>query len=212
MKVTIIDYGLGNLLSIQRAFEYCGAEVIMTQRPDEVLAAEYLVLPGVGAFQDGMYGLQQRGLVEPIQEYATKQRPFLGICLGMQLMMDSSEEFGFCRGLSLIKGPVKAIPNTAPDGIQHKIPHIGWKPLQCSQNCSSWEKTILDGLPAKSYVYFVHSYTPVPLSEDNRLADCYYNGYRLSAVIQEGALYGCQFHPEKSGPVGISIIKNWLRR
>ncbi|MDF2500960.1 MAG: hisH [Anaerosporomusa subterranea] len=211
MKVTIIDYGLGNLLSIQRAFEYCGAEVNITQNSCDILTADRLVLPGVGAYQDGMIGLKQHNLIQAIQQFVSTGKPFLGICLGMQLMMDSSEEFGYCDGLGLIKGPVKAIPDTGVDGQPHKIPHIGWKALQHAEKDQAWENTILSGLRENEFVYFVHSYVSIPIRDENRLADCFYNGQRLCAVIREGNAYGCQYHPEKSGPVGISILKNWLQ-
>ena len=126
ISVTVIDYGVGNLLSVSRALEHCGAQVDLADNPAQIARAHRLVLPGVGAFKDGMDGLRERALVEPIRQYASGGRPLLGICLGMQLLLDVSEEFGAHEGLGLIPGRVAAIPATTADGVPHKIPHIGW--------------------------------------------------------------------------------------
>jgi imidazole glycerol-phosphate synthase subunit HisH len=208
-KVTVIDYGTGNLLSVSRAFEKFEMEVILTDSPEQILQAEKLVLPGVGAFKNGMQGLQDRGLIDPIRAYAELGRPFLGICLGMQMMLDESDEFGSTKGLGLIPGSVQVIPKTTADGEAHKTPHIGWSPLEVSQNRSGWENTILAALPVNAEVYFVHSFTAKPTDENHRLADCYYNGRRIAASIKSGNLYGCQFHPEKSGTFGLKIIEGF---
>lgn len=207
-SVTVIDYGIGNLLSVRRAFEHCGAEVILTDSPAMIKKAEHLVLPGVGAFADGMAGLRERNLINAIRSYAQENRPFMGICLGMQMMLEIGEEFGTHEGLGLINGKVSLIPDTGVDGTAHKIPHIGWNSLAASAN---WDETILHGIAPGEAVYFVHSYTAVPLSADNRLADCVYNGQIISAVIRSGNLYGCQFHPEKSGQIGLKIIDNFQK-
>ena len=129
MKVTIIDYGLSNLLSVQHAFAHFGAETLLTSKPEDVLAADALVLPGVGAFQDGMAGLEKLGLVEPIRQKAAAGTPLLGICLGMQMLFDESEEFGLHKGLGLIPGRVVKIPDTDADGCPQRVPHISWNPL-----------------------------------------------------------------------------------
>ena len=208
-RVTIIDYGIGNLLSVQRACVYWGAEVDFTDSPGDIDRAEYLILPGVGAFADGMAGLRERGLIEPIRKYAAQNRPFMGICLGMQMMLEVGEEFGKHEGLGLIPGIVTKIPDTGLDGQAHKIPHIGWNSLSLPQY-SEWDKTILHGIIPGSAAYFVHSYTAMPTQDSNRLADCDYNGRVISAAIRSGNLYGCQFHPEKSGPIGLKIMKKFL--
>lgn len=207
--ITVIDYGMGNLLSVMRAFEHCGAEVVITDSPDVVKKAERLVLPGVGAFADGMAGLRERGLIGPIREYAFSDRPFLGICLGMQMMMDVSDEFGLHEGLGLLKGRVAAIPPCGADGTLHKIPHIGWNSLVLSKGRRDWSDTIFKDISENAYVYFVHSFAVVPEDGAVRLADCIYNGLVLNAAVNSGKLYGCQFHPEKSGPVGLGIIRNF---
>ena len=131
-KVTVIDYDRGNLFSVRKAFEHCGAEVEIAQSAERVLAAERLVLPGVGAFGDAMEALGRRGLIEPVQEYAKSGRPFLGICIGMQLMFDGGEEFGDHEGLGLIAGRVVAIPDTDSKGRPHKVPHVGWTRLDAA--------------------------------------------------------------------------------
>lgn len=210
-RVTIIDYGIGNLLSVQRACVYWGAEVDFTDSPGDIGRAEYLILPGVGAFADGMAGLRERKLIEPIRQYAAQNRPFMGICLGMQMMLEVGEEFGSHEGLGLIPGIVAKISDTGIDERAHKIPHIGWNSLiyPPSEN-AEWDETILQGVVPGSAAYFVHSYTAMPANDANRLADCDYNGRVISAVIRSGNLYGCQFHPEKSGIVGLKIIQSFL--
>lgn len=207
--VTIIDYGIGNLLSVARAFEHCGANVVLTDDARKITDADYLVLPGVGAFADGMAGLVKRRLVEPIKSFAAKQRPFLGICLGMQMMLEKSEEFGINEGLGLIPGKVVAIPAVGSDGTPHKIPHIGWNEISAPLDIS-WKGSILCNIPENSSFYFVHSYTAVPALHKDRLADCYYNGQLIAAAIKRDNQYGCQFHPEKSGHLGLQIVKNFI--
>ncbi|MFH1304181.1 MAG: imidazole glycerol phosphate synthase subunit HisH [Planctomycetota bacterium] len=208
-KVVIIDYGAGNLLNVVRAFEHCDAEVSIAESANAILGAERLVLPGVGAFSDSMRELKNREMIEPILAYAASGKPLLGICLGMQLLLDSSEEFGNWDGLGLIPGNVVGIPETGIDGAPHKIPHIGWNELT-SGKCESWGKTVLDSIPEGSTVYFVHSFMAVPTNDQHRLADCDYDGRQVCAAVQRENIIGCQFHPEKSGPVGLQIIQNFL--
>ena len=206
-KVTIIDYGIGNVLSVKRAFEYCGAEVIVTSDPKLVYEAERLVLPGVGAFSDGMKGLKDRDLIKPIRMYAKENKPFLGICLGMQMMMDKGEEFGNHEGLGLISGNVIKIPSFDLNGNKKKIPHIGWNFLLEESN---WSGTILQGINKDENVYFVHSYMAEPLKKENVLATCFYKEQKIVSVLRSGNLYGCQFHPEKSGSIGLKIIYSFI--
>ena len=209
-RVTVIDYGIGNLLSVSRALERCGAEVLLTSDPLLITRADRLVLPGVGAFADGMAGLRERGLIDPIREYARSGRPLLGICLGMQMMLDTSEEFGSHEGLGLIPGKVSAIPVTGVDGRPHKIPHIGWNELMPPSPATNWKGTILEDIPTNAAAYFVHSYAAVPAHPEHRLADCHYDGQVISAVIRSGSTYGCQFHPEKSGETGLRILRRFI--
>lgn len=206
-KVIVVDYGIGNVLSVTRALAHVGAEASLSNSPHEVEHAERLVLPGVGAFSDGMGGLDAAHLTDAVKRYAQRGRPFLGICLGMQMMLDTSFEFGTHHGLGLVPGTVVPVPQSAADGRPHKIPHIGWNGLI---PMSDWTGTPLARLPAGAGVYFVHSFMAEPSDPADRLADCDYNGRRISAVIRRGHLFGCQFHPEKSGFVGLKILENFV--
>jgi glutamine amidotransferase len=210
MRVTVVDYGLGNLFSVKTALEHCGASVEVTDSADAVARAPRLILPGVGAFADGMSGLRQRNLIAPIREYAASGRPFLGICLGMQMMMDCAEEFGLHDGLAVIPGKVVAIPRIGIDGSPHKIPHIGWSDLVAPRIQTDWQDSILDGLRPGAAMYFVHSYMAVPADRSHTLAVCVYSGHPVTAVIRKGSLYGCQFHPEKSGEDGLDLLRRFL--
>lgn len=210
MKVTVIDYGLSNLRSVQNAFAHCGAETMLTSSPADVRAAEALVLPGVGAFRDGMAGLERLGLVEVIRQKATEGTPLLGICLGMQMLFDASEEFGTYSGLGLIPGRVVKIPDTDLQGHPQKVPHISWDPLFPAGGRTDFSGTVLAGVTPGQECYFIHSYEAKPSHEEDRLADTRYGGRSVCAVAAHGAVVGCQFHPEKSGPVGLSIISQFL--
>ena len=208
-RVAIVDYGLGNLLSVARAVEKCGAEADFVQTAEAVSGAERLVLPGVGAFANGMEGLRERGLVEPLRDYARTGRPFLAICLGMQMLMEVSEEFGTHEGLGLVPGRVRAIDPATIEGAPHKIPHIGWNELRPSNGDETWNKSVLRDVEQGSYAYFVHSFAVEPSDDSYRVADCYYDGRRISAVIQSNNIFGCQFHPEKSGDTGLRVMRRF---
>lgn len=209
--VTVVDHGAGNLLSVCRALAYCGADVRVAETAEAIEGAERLVVPGVGAFADAMRCLRDRRLIEPITRYYDRSRPFLGICVGMQVMMECGEEFGTHPGLGLVDGVVKAIPATDADGRSRKIPHVGWSRISAAAGANGWRDTILDQLEDGSFVYFVHSFAAWPAQAADRLADAQYEGCTISAVIRRGLAYGCQFHPEKSGPVGLRILENFLR-
>ncbi len=208
--VVVVDYGIGNLLSVTRALESCGASVTVTSDPKLIVEAERLLIPGVGAFADGMAELAERALVEPIQDYASKGRPLLGICLGMQLLFSESEEFGSCAGLDLLAGKVAAIPNLTQSGQWRKTPHIGWNELLRAGGRESWDGSLLAGVPEMAATYFVHSFSAQPSEFAVRLADCDHEGFMVSAAVQSNHICGCQFHPEKSGEIGLSIVRNFL--
>ena len=211
MKITVIDYGLSNLLSVQHAFAHFGAETLVTGKPEDVLAADALVLPGVGAFKDGMAGLEKLGLIEPICQKAAAGTPLLGICLGMQMLFDESEEFGLHKGLGLIPGRVVKIPDTDADGSPQRVPHISWDPLYPAGGRTDFAGTALENVKPGEECYFIHSYEAKPAQEADRLADTVYGGRQVCAAAQRGSVLGCQFHPEKSGQVGLKIIAQYLK-
>lgn len=209
-EITIVDYGVGNLLSVQRGFEHCGAKVILTSDPERILAAKRVVLPGVGAFGNAMQALEQMGLVAVIRELAHRQTPLLGICLGMQLLLDESEEFGITAGLGLIPGRVIPVPAQTISEETQKIPHIGWSALHPSSALCEWNGTLLqDNRPGEA-AYFVHSYMAVPSVPAHCIADCVYGGHKIAAVIGRDQITACQFHPEKSGEVGLKILHRFI--
>lgn len=210
MKITVIDYGLSNLRSVQNAFARCGAETLLTSSAADVRAAEALVLPGVGAFRDGMAGLERLGLVEVIRQKAVEGTPLLGICLGMQMLFDESEEFGICPGLGLIPGRVVKIPAEDVQGKPQKVPHISWDPLFPAGGHPDFDGTVLERVTPGQECYFIHSYEAKPAKEADRLADTRYGGRGVCAVAAHGSVVGCQFHPEKSGPVGLSILSQFI--
>ena len=207
MKMVIVDYGLSNLLSVQRAFVHCGAEVEITGSRSKILAADALVLPGVGAFKDGMQGLGDLCLVDALQAKAAAGTPLLGICLGMQMLLDESDEFGLHRGLGLIPGRVERIPAVDTNGAAQAVPQVGWNSLLPPAEKRGFDGTVLAGVVPGQQVYFVHSYEAKPAKESYRLANTVYGGRTVCAAVARGNVMGCQFHPEKSGEVGLRILK-----
>ncbi len=208
-EVTVIDYAVGNLLSVQRGFEHCGAKVILTADPEQILAAKRVVLPGVGAFANAMLALEGLGLVAVIRELGQRKTPLLGICLGMQLLLEESDEFGVTTGLGLIPGRVIAVPDLALSGATQKIPHIGWSELQPSNVATGWQHTLLQDNHSGEAAYFVHSFMAVPTNPSHRIADCLYGSHKIAATIGRDNITGCQFHPEKSGEVGLKILRRF---
>lgn len=206
----VIDYGMGNLLSVRRGLEHCGAKVNVTADPDAILSAAWAVLPGVGAFADGIAGLRRQGLDAVVREVAGRGIPLLGICLGMQMLLDESDEFGITAGLGLIPGRVIPVSSTTADGRPQKIPHIGWNALVLPQGREGWEGTLLQHVKPGEAVYFVHSFMANPTAPGHRIADCLYGGMPVSAAIGRDNVQGCQFHPEKSGEVGLRVLRRFL--
>lgn len=207
-EVIVIDYGVGNLLSVQRGLEKCGAKVIVTSDPKIILDGNRVVMPGVGAFSNAMKALKDLGLIEVLSELSERKTPLLGICLGMQLLLDESEEFGMTKGLGLIPGRVIPVPNQTNMGEKQKIPHIGWSSLQNSRS-KGWSNTLLQNNKPGDDAYFVHSFMAVPSDSNNLIAECNYGGMKIAAVIGKDQITGCQFHPEKSGEVGLEILRNF---
>lgn len=207
-SVIVVDYGSGNLLSVQRALEHVGAKVKLSGDPQKIINADRVLFPGVGAFGNAMRTLNHLGLTDALLAYTEKERPFLGVCLGMQMMLDNSEEFGAHNGLGLIAGSVCAIPKTNENGDAHKIPHIGWSKLLNTTYASN--PKLLSGLSETRYGYFVHSYFAQLEESRDLVAYTSYNNIPLAAVINRGSLWGCQFHPEKSGADGLRILSNFM--
>ena len=196
--VAIIDYGVGNLFSLKSSLKAIGADAVVTADEKVIAEADRIILPGVGAFEDAARKLRESGMAEVVKREATAGKPMLGICLGMQLMFDKGFEYGEHEGLGLIRGNVRPISDVIPEG--YKIPHIGWNLLRFKKE-SPLFKYISEG----DYVYFVHSYYAADC-DDSVLAVTEY-GADLTAAAANGNVYGCQFHPEKSGEVGMKILK-----
>jgi len=197
--IAIIDYDAGNIKSVEKALQYLGEEAVITRDAGEILMADKVVLPGVGAFGDAMEKLNRYGLVPVIHEVVEKGIPFLGICLGLQLMFESSEEAPGVEGLGLLKGKIVRIPEG--DGL--KVPHMGWNSLSFPK-----EGRLFAGIPENSYVYFVHSYY-LQAEEDIVTATAEY-GVTIHASVEKGNVFACQFHPEKSSHTGLTILKNFV--
>ena len=204
LKIIILDYGLGNILSVKRALEYCDAKVIVSSNKKDILKADKVVLPGVGAFGVAIKKLKSLGLDDVIKEVNYKETPLLGICLGMQLLLSDSKEFGFNEGLNLIPGSVIPIPKNSSKINKIKIPHIGWNQI-FSYKENKTGNFLKDSF-VNEYFYFVHSFMAAPKNIENRYADCNYNGISIPAVIGKNNIIGCQFHPEKSGKTGLNFL------
>ena len=194
--IAIIDYGAGNLQSVKKAFDFIGAESVITDNPEIINACDRILLPGVGSFGDAMDSMHKSGLVETVKQNALSGKPFLGICLGLQLLFEASEESPGVKGLGIFKGKIKKF---SPD-MGLKIPHIGWNSLEIKQ-----KDTLFKNVPENSYVYFVHSFY-AKNCEDSLLAYADYE-VKVPALVKNKNVYGAQFHPEKSGDVGLNLLK-----
>jgi glutamine amidotransferase len=205
-RICIVDYGVGNTHSALKAFRRFADDVLLSEDPDVVGAADALVLPGVGSFGAGMEGMRVRGLIDAVKRSAAAGKPVLGICLGAQLLLTTGHEFGTFDGLDLIPGDVVPFPPLA-DGC--KTPHMGWNELIVPSG-TAWRGMILDGLPPKPQAYFVHSFVFRPVDPSSIVAVTEYGGCIFPSVIRSGRVYGCQFHPEKSSEHGLHIIREFL--
>lgn len=208
--ITLVDYGIGNIFNVKRAIEHFGMQVVITNKPEDILNATALVLPGVGAFSAGMQGLMTHNLVEPIKAYALTGKPFLGICLGMQLLFSESHEFGIHKGLGIIDGKILPVKPVNEDGQPLKVPHIGWSKLDVPSHIEFKKEPLFKYLDNDISCYFVHSFTAFPASDEFRLADTDYGNFQISAIVKKNNVYGCQFHPEKSGQTGLNILQGFL--
>ncbi|MDY5701646.1 MAG: imidazole glycerol phosphate synthase subunit HisH [Lachnospiraceae bacterium] len=199
--VAIIDYDAGNIKSVEKAVAFLGKEAVITRKPEEILGADHVILPGVGNFGDAMKKLEKYGLIPVIREVIEKQIPFLGICLGLQLLFNKSDESPGVGGLGILEGEIKRIPGK--EGL--KIPHIGWNSLSFPR-----EGRLYQGLPEETYVYFVHSYYLEAKEKEIVTATTEY-GVTIHASIEKGNVFACQFHPEKSSETGLKILDNFLK-
>ena len=199
--VAIIDYGVGNLFSLRCSLKEIGAEAVVTSDEKVIAEADRIILPGVGAFEDAARKLRESGMAEVVKREAAAGKPMMGICLGMQLMFDVGYEYGVHEGLGLIKGSVRPIADVIPEG--YKIPHIGWNLLKFKR-----ESPLFKYIKEDDYVYFVHSYYAAECDESVIAVTEY--GAELTAAVANGNVYGCQFHPEKSGEVGMNILKAFM--
>lgn len=211
-EVVVVNYGAGNLRSVSQALEHCGATALVTDDPVMISTSRKIVLPGVGAFPAAMQELDRRGLSDAIKEAVGGGGMLMGICLGMQLLFDASDEFGTSAGLGLVPGSVTLIPSAGPDGKMRKVPHIGWNELLPGTGGATWGNSLLRSVPISAPVYFLHSYMANPTSPDDRIADSLADGLPVTAMVQRGDVFGCQFHPEKSGPTGLKVFEEFIRR
>jgi imidazole glycerol-phosphate synthase subunit HisH len=198
--IGIVDYGMGNLFSVSKALERLNADYFISGEKEELLRADGLLLPGVGSFRDAMEVLQ----VDTIKEFAASGKPLLGICLGMQLLFEDSDENGFTKGLGLLPGHVRRFPGTNAEGETYKVPHMGWNKLEFVKS-----SPLLDGLE-EDYVYFVHSYYVSAENSEALLAKANYHE-EVSAVVGKDNIFGMQFHPEKSSKLGMALLNNFLK-
>jgi glutamine amidotransferase len=209
-EVVVVDYGRGNLFSVGQAVSKVGGTPRLSADPEVVASASRLILPGVGAFGDAMAGLNALGLGEAVKAFAATGRPLLGICLGMELLLDESSEFGRHAGLGLIPGRVDRLPSPQT-GSREKIPNVGWCPLEEPRQGATWSGTILADVKVGDFVYFVHSYAAYPDDPGHRLADITFAGIGVTAAVVRENVTGCQFHPEKSGQVGLAMLSAFVR-
>jgi len=207
-RVAIVDYEMGNLFSVQHACEHAGLEAMVSSSRHEIATADAVILPGVGAFADAMASLQRLDLVSVLKDAAVSGRPFLGVCLGMQLLMSQSTEFGDHEGLGLIPGVVERLESTADWRPRLKIPHVGWNQLHRTPNVNAWKNTLLDDIPDGVFMHFVHSYYVRPEADARIIATTSYGGRSFCSALAWNRIFACQAHPERSGPLGLVVYRN----
>ena len=207
--VVIVDYGVVNLKNIFRGIESVGGNPTISSSPSEIAKADKLIVPGVGAFGSGIQELKSSGLDDAVKDFAGSQKPLLGICLGMQIFLTTGSEYGHHAGLNLVSGTVESIPS-AKVGSKRKIPHIGWSAIECPTHLPNWNNTCLEKTDIGSFVYFNHSFVAFPACQSHILALCKYDGVVLTAAIKKDNVTGLQFHPERSGLVGLKILQQFI--
>jgi glutamine amidotransferase len=215
-RVAIVDYGMGNLFSVKHACEHVGIAASLTSTPQEILQADAVILPGVGAFGDAMETLRERDLIAPLRDVAASGKPFVGICLGMQLLMEESFEFGRYAGLGLIPGNVVRLDSSSSGGRPVKVPQVCWNRLTRvgRGDSDSWAGTLLEGLPDGVFMYFVHSFVVVPNDSRVIISKTHYGPNEFCSALAVGNIFACQCHPERSGKSGLQVYHNlalWLQ-
>ncbi|PIQ84427.1 MAG: imidazole glycerol phosphate synthase subunit HisH [Candidatus Omnitrophica bacterium CG11_big_fil_rev_8_21_14_0_20_63_9] len=210
-QVAIVDYGMGNLFSVKHACAYAGMEASTTSTAQELLAADAVILPGVGAFGDAMAMLARRDLVSVLRDIAASGKPLLGICLGLQLLMRESSEFGRHDGLGIIDGDVVRLEGGRDHGRAAKVPQVGWNRIH-RRGAQAWTGSLLDGVPEDAYMYFVHSFYVRPVDPGLVVATTRYGPAEFCSGLRQGNVCAVQFHPERSGPDGLTIYRNLAAR
>lgn len=213
-KTIVVDYGIGNVFSVCNAIGKVGGIADLTGDPDAIRKADRIILPGVGAYARAMEALKSDGIADALKEFIATGRPFMGVCIGMQVLMERSTEFGKHEGLGFVPGEVRRIPDTSPSGQHLRVPHIGWAGLKPSGNLGpeSWRSTPLEHMgSAGGSVYFVHSYHCLPSEASDRIAFADYDGFEVTAAIRRDNIVGVQFHPERSGTAGQQILHSFLK-
>lgn len=209
-KVVIIDYGIGNIFSVDQAFKKIGVETAVTSNTQIIEEAKYLVLPGVGAFHKAMQALQELELHKTIIQTANKGVPLIGICLGMQMLLDESNEIEVTKGLGLISGRVEKFPEVKEKNSYLKVPQVNWHEIEPSISSKNCKNSLLEEHRSKDSLYFIHSFVARPSNPDHILANYNCYGIQIPALIVKDNVIGCQFHPEKSGEAGLKILKNFM--
>lgn len=208
-RIAIIDYEMGNLFSVRHACASAGMDPVITSDPSEILGADAAILPGVGAFGEAMANLRKLDLVSPIRDFIASGKPLLGVCLGLQLLFEESEEFDVHEGLGHIKGKVKRFPPQAPGGKPLKVPQIGWNRIKAPGDPAAWDGTPLQGVLQGEFMYFVHSYFVLPVDRAHVLCTTDYEGLEYCSGVRMGNVFAMQFHPEKSSREGVMIYRNF---
>lgn len=213
-RVAIVDYGTGNLYNVHRACQHVGLQPAITASPEEVLAADGVLLPGVGSMPRAMARLDETGLSEALRSVSERGTPLMGICLGMQLLMEEGSEFTRHQGLGIFPGEVVRFPTRDENDVELKVPHIGWNSVRRPSACTEdpWRETPLEATPDGEYMYFVHSYRVVPADPRVSIGVSRYGGVEFCSAVSRGNTFGCQFHPERSGPHGLRIYREFARR
>jgi len=209
-KIAIVDYKMSNLFSVKHACDYVGFEAEITSNKEKVVGADAVILPGVGAFGNAMRNLKKLDLISPIKDYIESGKPFMGICLGLQLLFTESCEFGSTKGLNIIEGTVEKFPRKDSNGKKTKVPHMGWNQIyKSTQNSDNWMKSPLCSLAEGEYMYFVHSLYVIPSDQRNTSSLTNYEGMEFCSGIMKENVFAVQFHPEKSAEEGIKIYAKW---